>query len=79
MKIYQADSLPNRVRESEEDVDCRIQPLRQPLIVIANLIGLLRLALLKNGQNGSERVAVVQLGSKWMCEEVLFRMLFVRI
>lgn len=78
MKIYQADSLPNCVRESEEDVDCRIQPLRQPLIVIANLIGLLRLAL-KDGQNGSERVAVVQLGSKWMCEEVLFRMLFVRI
>ena len=43
-----------------------------------SLIELLYLVL-KDGQNGSEGVAAVQLSGKWMCEEVLFRMFFVRL
>ena len=78
MKIYQADSLPKRVRKGEKDVDRRIQPLGQPLIETPSLIELLHL-ILKDGQNGSGRVAAVQLGGKWMCEEVLFSLFLVRI
>ena len=78
MEIYQADTLPKRVRKGEEDVDCRIQPLSQPFIETPSLIEILYL-ILKDGQNGSRSVAAVQLGGKWMCEEVLFRMFLVRL
>ena len=76
--MYQADSLPKRFRKGEEDVDCRIQPLRQPLIETPRLFELFHLVL-EDGQNGSGRVAAVQLGGKRMCEEVLVRSFLVRI
>jgi hypothetical protein len=60
-----------------EDVDGRAQPFGQLHSDASRFFELLHLVL-KDGENGSGRVAAVQSGGKWTRENVLFRLSFIR-
>ena len=65
-EAYQANTRSENVRESVKDVDGRIKPFCPSLISTPGLIQTLNL-LLKDDQNGTGRLACLELSSEWMC------------
>ena len=76
LKAYQANPLSECRRERIKDVNCWIEPLGPSIIATSGLIRSLDM-LLKDGENVSRRVAGLELGGKWMGEQILFRALFI--
>ena len=74
--MYQTDAPGNSSRKCAEDVNSWAQPLGQSLIAAVRFIKLSNL-ILKDGENGGSRVAVLQLGGEWMGEKVLLGLLLV--
>jgi hypothetical protein len=73
---FQANTLSERLREGIEDIHSRVQPFCPPFIATPGLVELLDL-FLKDGENGTRRVAGLELCGKWMSNKVLFCTLFV--
>jgi hypothetical protein len=61
-----------------KDLHSWIQPPRPPLISALRMIELLDL-LLKDVENATRRVAVLELGSEWVGEKIVLCAFFVRI
>ena len=76
VKTYETDATGNGGRKRVEDVHSWAQPLGQSLIATVRLVEFSNL-ILKDGEDGSSRVAVVQLGGKRMGEKVLLSLLLV--
>ena len=78
VETYQTDATGNGGRKCAEDVHGWAQPLGQSLIANVRFVKLSNL-ILKDGEDGRSRVAVVQLGGKWMSEKVILGLLLVGI
>ena len=76
LETYQANSLSKSLRECIENVDGRVKPFCQPIIVGARWVEFLYL-LLKHVENGAGRLAGLELGCEWMGEKVVLGLLFV--
>jgi len=66
-EAHQADTLSKSPRECIEDVHYRIKPSRPSFVTSSGLILSLKL-LLKDGENGTGRVARLELGDEGMCK-----------
>ena len=76
VETYQTDAPGNSGRERAEDVHGWAQPLGQSLIATVRFVEFSNL-ILKDGDDGGSGVAVLQLGSKRMCEQVVLGLLLV--
>ena len=76
METYQTDTTGNGGRKCVEDIHGWAQPLGQSLIAAVRFVKLLNL-ILKDGDDGVSRVAVLQLGDKRMGEKVVLGLLLV--
>ena len=76
VKTYQTDSTGNSGRKRAEDVHSWAQPLGQSLVATVRLVEFSNL-ILKDGEDGNSRVAVVQPGCKRMSEKVFLGLLLV--
>src|SRR5712671_4543910 len=74
-ELYQ-DRASKFLRESIQRVYCWVQPFRRPFFTIPNLIVFLDFAV-KEGNNGSGRVAVLELSCEWVCEEIVVCVVFI--
>ena len=74
--MYHTDAPGNSSRKCAEDVNSWAQPLGQSLIATVRFVKFSNL-ILKDGENGGSRVAILQLGGKWMSEKVLLSLLLV--
>ena len=75
---YHTNTVAEGGREREQDIDSRIQPLRQLFVGALRLIKGLYLGL-KNGENGTGRVAGLELGGQGMGGNVFLRLIVVRL
>ena len=75
-ETYQTDSSRDGGRKRIEDVNSRAQPLGQSLIALTALLKFSN-SILKESNNGSSRLARLQLGGERVCEEVFLRLLLV--
>jgi len=64
------------LRESIQRVYCWVQPFRRPLVIIPSLIEFLDFSV-KEVNNGSGRVAGLELSCEWVCEEIVPCVLFI--
>ena len=76
VETYQTDATGNGGRKCVEDVHGWSQPLGQSLIAGLRFVKLSNL-ILKDGDDGFSRVAILQLGGKRMCVKVLLGLLLV--
>ena len=76
METYQTDSTGNSGRKCVKDVHGWAQPLGQSLVTTVRFVKLSNL-ILKDDEDGISRVAILQLGSKWMRQEVLLGLFLV--
>ena len=76
VETYQTDATGNSGRKCVKDVHGWAQPLGQSLIATVRFVKFSNL-ILKDGEYGFGRVAILQLGGKWMGEKVLLRLLLV--
>ena len=76
VETHQTDATGNSGRKCVEDVHGWAQPLGQSLIATVRFVKFSNL-ILKDGEYGFGRVAIMQLGGKWMGEKVLFRLLLI--
>ena len=76
VETYQTNATGNSGRKCVEDVHGWAQPLGQSLIATVRFVKFSNL-ILKDGEYGFGRVAIMQLGGKWMGEKVLLRLLLV--
>ena len=76
VETHQADSTGNGGRKRAEDVHGWAQPLGQPLIPTVRFIKVSDL-ILKDGDYGGSRVAILQLRSKRVGEKILLGLLLV--
>ena len=76
VETYQTNAIGNCGRKCVEDVHGWAQPLGQSLIATVRFVKFSNL-ILKDGEYGFGRVAILQLGGKWMGEKVLLRLLLV--
>jgi len=75
---YRFGAFANGRRKCTEDLSGHVEPLRRPSIATPGLNKLLDLILfLKNGKNGTGRVAGFEVGGQSMREKVILRLLFV--
>ena len=75
LRCYRTGALANSRRKCTEDLSGHVEP---PSIATPGLDKLLNLILfLKNGENGTGRVAGSELGGQSMREKVILRLLFV--
>ena len=76
VETYQTDAAGNSGRKCVEDVHGWAQPLGQSLIAAVRFVKLSNL-ILKDGEDGVVRVAILQLGGKRMGEKVVLGLLLV--
>ena len=76
VETYQTDAPGNGGRKCVKNVHGWAQPLGQPLIPTVRFVKFSNL-ILKYGEDGSSRVAILQLGGKRMSEEVVLGLLLV--
>ena len=76
VETYQTDATGNSGRKCVEDVHGWAQPLGQSLIATVRSVKFPNL-ILKDGEYGVGRVAIMQLGGKWMGEKVVLGLLLV--
>ena len=76
VETYKTDTPGNSSRKRVEDVDSWAQPFSQFLIATVRFVEFSNF-ILKDGDDGSSRVAILQLGSKRMSEKVLLGLLLV--
>jgi len=76
LETYQANSLSKSLGEDIENVDGRVKPFCQPIIVNSGSIEFLYL-LLKHIENGAGRLASLELACEWMGKKVVLCLLFV--
>ena len=74
--FYQTDATGNSGRKCVEDVHGRVQPLGQSLVAAVRFVKLSDL-ILKDGEYGVSRVAILQLRGERMGEKILFGLLLV--
>ena len=76
VKTYETDATGNGGRKRVEDVHSWAQPLGQSLIATVRLVEFSNL-ILKDGEDGGNGAAILQLGGKRMCEKVVLGLLLV--
>ena len=76
VETYQTDATGNSGRECVKDVHGWAQPLGQSLITTVRFVKFSNL-ILKDGEDGVSRVAILQLGGERMCDKVFLRLLLV--
>ena len=76
VETHQTDAPRNSGRKRAEDVHGWAQPLRQPVIATVRFVKFLNLNL-KDGEYGSSRITILQLGGERMREKVLLGLLLV--
>ncbi len=72
-ETYQTNTLSKSSRKGVQDSHGRVKPLGQLIVVSLESLDL----LINEGENGAGRVAVLELGGKWMCKKVALCALFV--
>ncbi len=72
-ETYRANTLSKSFRKGVQDSHGRVKPFCQLIIVSLESLDL----LINEGENGAGRVAVLELGGKWMCKKVALCALFV--
>lgn len=77
VETYQADTFSKGSRKCAQDVHSWVQPLSQPLVATVSLVEYPNL-ILKHSKDSASGVARLQLGGKWMCNEVFLGLAFVR-
>jgi hypothetical protein len=65
-KAYQANTLSKSFGKGVQDSDGWVEPFCQSIVVSLESLDL----LMNEGENGAGRVAVLELGGKWMCKKV---------
>jgi hypothetical protein len=78
MDTNQADTPSESGTKRIEDAHGWVQPFCQPVITNPSLIELASL-FFKYSQDGGRSVTRLQLGGKWMCDEVLLCPLLVQL
>ena len=73
---YQTDATGNSGRKCVEDVHGWAQPFGQSLIATVRFVKFSNL-ILKDGEDSVNRVAILQLRGKGMCDKVFLRLLLV--
>ena len=76
VETYQTDATGDSGRKCIEDVHGRAQPLGQPLVAAVRVVKLLNL-IVKYGEDGVNRVAILQLGGERMGAKVLLGLFLV--
>ena len=76
VETYQTDATGNSGRKCVKDVHGWAQPLGQSLITTVRFVKFSNL-ILKDGEDGVSRVAILQLGGERMCDKVFLRLLLV--
>ena len=77
-EAYQANTLSKCSRKRVQDSDGWIKPSCQPFVGTLGLMDTLDLVM-NEGENGGGRVAVLELGNKWMREEIVLCALIVGV
>jgi hypothetical protein len=75
-EAYQANALSKSFRKRVQDFHGWVEPFCQPFVAFPRLMELLGL-LVNDSENGIERVAVLELGGKWMREKIALCAFFV--
>jgi hypothetical protein len=73
---YQANTLSKSLRKGVQDSHSWVEPSCEPFVISLGLMESLNL-LINEGKNVAGRVAVLELGEKWVQEEILPRALSV--
>jgi hypothetical protein len=68
---YQVKTQSNCFRKSIDDIHSWVEPFCQPFVGSLGQVESMDL-LMKDGENGAGRVASLQLGGKWVREEIVF-------
>ena len=76
VETYQTDATGNSGRKCVKDVHGWAQPLGQSLIATVRFVKFSNL-ILKDGEDGVSRVAILQLGGEGMFDKVFLRLLLV--
>ena len=77
-EAYQANTPSKSSRKRIQDSHGWIKPTCQPFVGSLGLMDTLDL-LMNEGENGAGRVAVLELGDKWMRKEIILCALFVGV
>ena len=77
-EAYQANTPSKSSRKRIQDSHGWIKPTCQPFVGSLGLMDTLDL-LMNEGENGAGRVAVLELGNKWMREKIVLCALFVGV
>jgi hypothetical protein len=72
-EAYQANTLSKSFGEGVQDSHGWVEPFCQPIVVSLESLGL----LINEGENGAGRGTVLELGDKWMREEIVLGTFFV--
>jgi hypothetical protein len=72
-KTYQTNTFSKGRGEGIQHIDRRVQPFRQPVFAIFELVDL----LLKHSKNASGGIAGLELGGEWVGKKVLFGASFI--
>jgi hypothetical protein len=72
-EAYQANTFSKGLGKGVQDSHGWVEPFCQPIVVSLESLNL----LMNEGENGAGRGTVLELGDKWMREEIVFSTFFV--